>query len=134
MPSNGDVMVLKSDTTLRTCKSFTAQVQVLDHPGEIRVGYSPVGYIRTAHSAIKLLKINWKISKKTGNQKVENPDFLEQNESAEVVFEPCRPFVVETFANCEGLARLAVMEGSSVCQIGKIISVEFEEEITKTKK
>jgi elongation factor 1-alpha len=131
MPTNGDIMVLKSDTTLKACKSFTCQVQVLDHPGEIKVGYSPVGYIRTAHSAIRLAKINWKVSKKTNGQKIEDVLFLEQNEAAEVVFEPCQPFVVEKFELCEGLSRLAIMEGNSVCAIGKITAVEFVEDLKK---
>jgi elongation factor 1-alpha len=134
MPSGGDMMIKKSDTTLKPCETFTCQVQVLDHPGQIKVGYSPIGYIRTAHAAIKLEKINWKVGKSTGMQKVENPEFLEQNESAEIVFRPTRPFVAETFDKCEGLARLAVMEGGAICMIGKIISVTFAEETTVAKK
>jgi len=31
-------------------------------------------------------KINWKMGKKTGNQKLDNPPFLEMGESAEVEF------------------------------------------------
>lgn len=134
MPSGGDIMVRKSDTTLKPCETFTCQVQVLDHPGQIKAGYSPIGYIRTAHCAIKLEKINWKVGKSTGGQKVENPEFIEQNEAAEMVFRPTRPFVVETFDKCEGLARLAVMEGGAICMIGKITAVTFAEEVVAKKK
>ena len=134
MPSNGDIMIKKGDTTLKQCAKFTAQVQVLDHPGEIKPGYTPVGYIRTSHCALRLEKINKKMGKKTGGQWVEDPPHLEQNEAAEVVFVPQKPFVVESFENCEGLARLAVLEGGTVCMIGKVTNVEFAEAVVAKKK
>eukprot|EP00493_Phyllostaurus_siculus_P014883 UN15114 len=40
MPRVGDVMIGKADTSLKACANFTAQVQILDHPGELKVGYS----------------------------------------------------------------------------------------------
>lgn len=133
MPQSGDIMVKKGDNSLKQCARFTAQVQVLDHPGEIKPGYTPIGYIRTSHCALRLEKINWKVGKKTAGQKVEDPTHLEQNEAAEVVFAPQKPYVVESFDNCEGLARLAVLEGGTVCMIGKVTSVEFKEEEAKKK-
>lgn len=51
-------MVLKKDNTLKRAKSFTVQVQVLDHPGELKKGYKPIGCVKTAHSACKLTEIN----------------------------------------------------------------------------
>merc|ERR1719456_1989756 len=41
MPRTGDVMVYKKDGSLSTCADFVAQIQVLDIPGEIKIGYSP---------------------------------------------------------------------------------------------
>merc|ERR1712187_296225 len=46
MPRSGDVMVYKKDTTLGQTKEFDAQIQVLDIPNEIKVGYSPIGFVR----------------------------------------------------------------------------------------
>merc|ERR550539_1721851 len=46
MPRAGDVMVYKKDTTLGQTKEFDAQIQVLDIPNEIKVGYSPIGFVR----------------------------------------------------------------------------------------
>jgi len=65
----------------------------------------------------------WKIGKETGNQKLEDPISLKSNEMAEAVFEPQQPFVVDTFKNCEGLGRVALMEGASVIMLGKVVSV-----------
>jgi len=124
MPRVGDVMILKSDTSIGRVKSFVAQVQVLNHPGELKVGYCPIGFVRTGRSAVKMTKINWKIGKETGNQKQESPQNLKANEMAEVEFEPQQAFVLDTFKNCEGLGRIAIMEGNSVVMLGKVTKVE----------
>jgi elongation factor 1-alpha len=123
MPRVGDVMILKTDDTLGRADKFTAQVQVLNHPGELKAGYTPVGFVRTGRSALKMTEIKWKIGKETGNKKAENPVNLKANEMAEVVFEPQQPFVVDTFKNCEGLGRVAIMEGGGVVMLGKIVDV-----------
>lgn len=125
MPRSGDIMVLESDNTIGAVKSFTMQVKVMTHPGELRVGYSPIAFCRTSRSAVKMTEIKWKIGKSTGNKKLKDPKFLKANEMAEIVFEPLQPFVVDSFKNCEGLGRVAVMEGNSVVLLGKVISVEL---------
>jgi len=126
MPRVGDVMINKEDTSLKACANFTAQVQILDHPGELKVGYSPIAFIRTGRSATRIAKINWKIGKETGGAKMDNPPHLKANEMAEIVFEPQQPFVCEGFKSCEGLGRVAILEGASVVMLGKAISVEFK--------
>merc|ERR1712125_24432 len=99
MPRVGDVMVLKT-------------------------GYTPIGFVRTGRSAVKMTKIDWKIGKETGGQKLEDPPMLKANEVAQCTFEPQQPFVVDTFKNCEGLGRIAIMEGNTVVMLGKIVSIE----------
>jgi len=47
---------------------------------------------------------------------------------AECIFEPQQPFVVDAFKNCEGLGRVAIMEGASVIMLGKVVSLEFASE------
>jgi elongation factor 1-alpha len=124
MPRVGDVMILKSDNTVGRCKSFTAQVQVMNHPGELKAGYTPIAFVRTSRSAVKMTKIEWKIGKETGGAKAEDPANLKAGEVASVVFEPQQPFVVDSFANCEGLGRIAIMEGNTVVMLGKVSKIE----------
>lgn len=124
MPRAGDVMVYKEDKTLSAVKSFTAQVQTLDIPGEVKPGYSPIGFVRCGRSACKITKINWKIGKETGRKKMDNPHSLKANEAAEVVFEPIQPLVVDSFKNCEGLSRVAFLDGNAAVMLGKVITVE----------
>merc|ERR1711865_29808 len=104
MPRTGDVMVYKKDSTLGPADNFNAQIQVLDIPGEIKVGYSPIGFVRCGRAACRVAKVNWKIGKETGGKKMEDPHSLKLNEMAEVNFAPQQPLVVDTFKNCEGLS------------------------------
>jgi elongation factor 1-alpha len=121
MPRTGDVMVYKKDTTLGACDNFDAQIQVLDIPGEIKVGYSPIGFVRCGRAACRISKIGWKIGKETGGKKMEEPHSLKSNEMAEVTFAPQQPLVVDTFKNCEGLSRIAFLDGNGVVMLGKIV-------------
>jgi len=127
MPRTGDIMILKSDKTLNKTKNFTAQVQIMEHPGELKVGYSPIAFVRTARSSVRMSKINWKVGKETGGQKAADPPFVKANEMAELVFEPQQPFVVDLFKNCEGLGRVAILEGGTVVMLGKVVAIEAAE-------
>ena len=42
-------------------KDFTAQIQTLDIPGEVKAGYSPIGFVRCGRSACRITGINWKV-------------------------------------------------------------------------
>ncbi len=126
MPRVGDIMILKSDDSLKPAKRFTMQVKVLTHPGELKIGYCPIAFVRTSRSAVKLVKIDWKIGKSTGGKKLADPVFIKAGEMAQIVFEPQQPFVVDSFKNCEGLGRVAVLEGNSVVMLGKAINIEHE--------
>jgi len=121
MPRTGDVMIYKKDGTLKEVGTFTAQVQVLDHPGELKCGYTPVCFVRTGRSAVRMKQLVWKMGKETGGKKMEEPHCLKANEMAEVVFAPQQPLVVDSFKNCEGLSRVAIMEGNGVVMLGKVV-------------
>ena len=127
LPKTGDVMVLKSDSTLRTPKRFVCQVQMLDHPGELKPGYCPIIYCRTAKAPCKMVEIRWKKGKETGNKQVDNPPFIKTNEMACIVFEvdPKHPIVVDKFDSTEVLGRVAVMDGNQCVMLGRITDVEY---------
>jgi elongation factor 1-alpha len=124
MPQTGDVIVLKNDNSLPKVTKFTAQVQVLDHPGELKVGYTPIGFVRTSHAPCRIAAINWKVGKETAGQKMPNPPHIKANEMAEIVFTPVQPIALDSFDKCEGLARIAMMDGNSAVMLGKILKVE----------
>merc|ERR1712216_343756 len=117
------------DTSLGACDNFDAQIQVLDIPGEIKIGYSPIGFVRCGRSACRIAKMNWKIGKETGGKKMEDPHSLKSNEMAEVVFRPQQPLVVDPFKNCEGLSRIAFLDGNTAVMLGKVVSLVYKKDM-----
>merc|ERR1712191_38502 len=105
----GDIIYVQKDGDLKPIKSFTCIVAVQEHPGVLKPGYAPVIFCRTAKVACKMTKILWKMGKKTGGQKVENPPELSQYENAEVDFE-----------TCAALGRIAVMDSNRLKMLGKV--------------
>eukprot|EP00492_Amphilonche_elongata_P004498 TRINITY_DN487_c0_g1_i1.p1 TRINITY_DN487_c0_g1~~TRINITY_DN487_c0_g1_i1.p1 ORF type:complete len:224 (+),score=10.64 TRINITY_DN487_c0_g1_i1:99-770(+) len=104
MPRVGDVMIYKKDKSLSQVGQFTAQIQTLDIPGEIKAGYSPIGFVRCGRSACRATAFNFKVGKETGGKKMDNPHSLKSNEMAEVVFVPQQPLVVDSFKTARPVA------------------------------
>merc|ERR1712241_13294 len=102
--------------------------------GEIKVGYSPIGFERSGRSASRITKMVWKMGKETGGKKMEDPHSLKSNEMAEVTFEPQQPLVADSYKNCEGLSRVAFMDGNGVVMLGKVVSVEAKVDASAKKK
>merc|ERR1712166_30161 len=128
MPRSGDVMIYKKDTSLSAVRAFDAQIQVLDIPNEIKIGYSPIGFVRCGRAACRIAKVSWKMGKETGGKKMEDPHSLKSNEMAETFFQPQQPLVCDSFKNCEGLSRVAFMDGNGVVMLGKVVSCETKKE------
>merc|ERR1719413_266206 len=124
----GDIIYVQKDGDLKPIKTFTAIVAVQEHPGVLKPGYAPVIFCRTAKVACKMTKILWKMGKKTGGAKVENPPELSQYENAEVEFEPSAPLFVESFEQCAALGRIAVMDSNRLKMLGKVTGTVLKDE------
>merc|ERR1711991_59633 len=108
------------------------QAMVLDHPGPAARRLHADVLRRTSHVACRLMEIRFKAGKRsTGGQKVESPEFIEKGDTCELVWKPTKPFVVDDFKSCEGLSRVAMLEGSVVCMIGKVTKVNFVDDSKK---
>jgi elongation factor 1-alpha len=127
MPKPGDVIYLEKEGVLKPVKRFRAVVMVQEHPGQLKPGFSPLVHVRTAKSSCKMTEIAWKSSKKTGGEKVPNPQFIERGEQAEILFEPQQDLYLEKFTDCPGLGRIAVMDSNSLVMLGKVTDVEYKE-------
>merc|ERR1711988_896359 len=119
MPRGGDVMIYKKDGTLTQTAEFDAQIQVLDIPGEIKVGYSPIGFVRCGRAACRITKLKWKMGKETGGKKMEEPHSLKSNEMAQITMQPQQALVCDTFKNCEGLSRVPSWTGTASSCLGR---------------
>ena len=78
-------------------ESFEAQVIIMNHPGEIRVGYTPVLDCHTAHIACKFTEFLSKVDRRTGKEKTDKPEFIKNGDSAIVQLTPTKPFCVESY-------------------------------------
>jgi len=106
---------------------FTAQVIVLNHPGEIRQGYTPVLDCHTAHIACRFADIQQKIDRRTGKATEETPKCIKTGDAAMVRLEPTKPLCVETFKDYPPLGRFAVRDMRQTVAVGVIKGVTRKE-------
>merc|ERR1712200_370598 len=102
---------------------FTAQVIVLNHPGQICNGYSPVLDCHTAHIACKFNEIKDKVDRRTGKTTETNPKFIKSGDAGIVELTPSKPMCVEAFADFPPLGRFAVRDMRQTVAVGVIKSV-----------
>jgi len=102
---------------------FNAQVIVLNHPGQISNGYSPVLDCHTAHVACKFKEITQKMDRRSGKVLEENPKFVKSGDACMVTLEPSKPMCVEVFTEYPPLGRFAVRDMRQTVAVGVIKGV-----------
>jgi len=130
----GNVASDASNDPAKEAKSFTAQVIIMNHPGQISAGYSPVVDCHTAHVACRFDKINEKIDRRTGKKLEDNPKFVKSGDAAMVDMIPSKPMCVETFNEYAPLGRFAVRDMRQTVAVGIIKAVTKSDGKTKTTK
>merc|ERR1712013_186543 len=99
-------------------QDFTAQVIVLNHPGQVSNGYSPVLDCHTAHIACKFAEIKEKVDRRTGKSTEDNPKFIKSGDAAIVMLTPSKPMCVEPFSEFPPLGRFAVRDMRQTVAVG----------------
>ncbi|GIY41302.1 elongation factor 1-alpha [Caerostris darwini] len=112
------------DTPPKSTEEFTAQVIVLNHPGQISNGYTPVLDCHTAHIACKFREIKEKCDRRTGKKIEDNPKFIKSGDAAIVELVPSKPMCVETFTDFPPLGRFAVRDMRQTVAVGVIKAVK----------
>jgi len=123
----GNVASDSKNDPARGAKSFTAQVIVLNHPGEIGNGYSPVLDCHTAHIACKFQELLEKIDRRSGKKMEDFPKKVKSGDAAIVKMIPSKPMCVEPFSKYAPLGRFAVRDMRQTVAVGVVKSVELEE-------
>merc|ERR1712129_211849 len=138
---NEEVVFMPTHTAANACegKVFTIEMHHTRHetakPGD-NVGLNIKGLVKQNMPRVgdvmiykkdkslnQVGQFTFKVGKETGGKKMDNPHSLKSNEMAEVVFVPQQPLVVDSFKNCEGLSRIAFLDGNTAVMLGKVTTV-----------
>ena len=119
-------MVLSSaNQPIQGVRSFLAQIIILNHPGEIHAGYTPVfDFGNACHVACKFAELRQKIDRRSGKVLEKNPKMVKSGDAAMVICVPQKPLCVETYNQFSPLGRFAVRDMKQTVAVGVIKSVE----------
>ena len=111
------------DDAPAVAKEFDAQIVVLQHPGVITVGYTPVFHCHTSQVACTFLELTAKLDPATGQVAEENPDFLKTGNAAFVKVKPTKPMVIENAKKIPQMGRFAIRDMGQTVAAGLCIDV-----------
>jgi elongation factor 1-alpha len=120
----GNVCSDSKNDPAKEAASFNAQVIVLNHPGQIGAGYTPVLDCHTAHIACKFAELIEKIDRRTGKVMEASPKFVKSGDAAIVKLVSQKPICVESYSDYPPLGRFAVRDMRQTVAVGVIKSVE----------
>nr|P27592.1 RecName: Full=Elongation factor 1-alpha; Short=EF-1-alpha [Onchocerca volvulus]AAA29416.1 elongation factor [Onchocerca volvulus] len=123
----------KNDPAKET-KMFTAQVIIMNHPGQISAGYTPVLDCHTAHIACKFAELKEKVDRRSGKKVEDNPKSLKSGDAGIIDLIPTKPLCVETFTEYPPLGRFAVRDMRQTVAVGVIKNVDKSEGVGKVQK
>ncbi|KNC98079.1 translation elongation factor EF-1, subunit alpha [Spizellomyces punctatus DAOM BR117] len=120
----GMVVSNPKDEPAKEAASFIAQIIILELPGRIEVGYTPVIDVHTSHVACKFDELIEKVDRRSGRTIAEHPKFLQMGDAAIVKLKPTKPLVVEAYADYPALGRFAMRDMRVTIAVGIVKSVE----------
>lgn len=109
-------------------ESFTAKIQVLNHPSVITAGYTPVFHLHTAQVACEFTELLQRLDPRTGKVAEENPQTLKTGDAAVVRITPKRPLVIERYKDFPQLGRFAVRDMGQTVAAGVVDEVKKKAE------
>merc|ERR1711934_825039 len=114
--------------------SFNSQVIVMEHPGQISNGYTPVLDCHTAHIACKFQEITEKLDRRTSKKTEDFPKFVKKGDACMANLVPTKPMCVEAFKAYAPLGRFAVRDMRQTVAVGVIKEVEKSDKAGKVTK
>uniref|UniRef100_A0A0N5AZE6 Elongation factor 1-alpha n=1 Tax=Syphacia muris TaxID=451379 RepID=A0A0N5AZE6_9BILA len=130
----GSVCSDSKNDPAKESRSFTAQVIIMNHPGQIQAGYTPVLDCHTAHIACKFAELKEKVDRRSGKKVEDNPKFLKSGDAGIIELVPTKPLCVETFTEYPPLGRFAVRDMRQTVAVGVIKAVDKTEGAAKVTK
>uniref|UniRef100_A0A286XMM7 Tr-type G domain-containing protein n=1 Tax=Cavia porcellus TaxID=10141 RepID=A0A286XMM7_CAVPO len=121
---HGNVAGDSTNDPLMEAAGFTAQVIILNHPGQIGADYASVLDCHTAHIACKFAELKEKIDYRSGKKPEDGPKFLKAGDAAIIDMVPGKPMCVESFSDYPHLGCFAVRDMRHTAAMGVIKAVD----------
>jgi elongation factor 1-alpha len=106
---------------IRHDETFVGQIQLMDIPKAVGVGYTPVFHAHTAQVAVRFVDLLEKIK---GGEKTPNPPFLQTGDAALIRFAPTKPMALETNDDFPELSRFAIRDMGKTVAAGVCFKIE----------
>ena len=108
-------------TFVRHDETFVGQIQLMDIPKAVSVGYTPVFHAHTAQVAVKFMDLLEKTNK---SGKEANPSFLKTGDACLIRFQPNKPMAIEQMDTFPELSRFAIRDMGKTVAAGVCIKIE----------
>lgn len=108
-------------TFVRHDETFVGQIQLMDIPKVVSVGYTPVFHAHTAQVAVKFMELLEKTSKAG---KEPNPSFLKTGDACLIRFQPTKPMAIEQMDTFPELSRFAIRDMGKTVAAGVCLKIE----------
>ena len=124
----GHVASDASNQPASAVSSFEAQLIIMNHPGSISVGYSPIIDCHTTHVGCVVTRIKEKRSMNGDGKEVveKDPESVQNGDTCIVELQPTKPMCVEPFADFPPLGRFSVRDMRQTVAVGIIKSITRE--------
>jgi elongation factor 1-alpha len=106
---------------VRHDEHFVGQIQLMDIPKAVSIGYTPVFHAHTAQVAVKFMELLEKTNK---NGKEANPSFLKTGDACLIRFQPTKPMAIESMDKFPELSRFAIRDMGKTVAAGVCIKIE----------
>ena len=108
-------------TFVRHDETFVGQIQLMDIPKAVSVGYTPVFHAHTAQVAVRFQELLEKTNKAG---KEANPSFLKNGDACLIRFQPTKPMSIEQMDTFPELSRFAIRDMGKTVAAGVCLKIE----------
>ena len=104
---------------VRHDETFVGQIQLMEIPKAIGVGYTPVFHAHTAQVAVRFVELL-----ENSKTKEANPAFLKTGDAALVRFAPTKPMAIEQMDTFPELSRFAIRDMGKTVAAGVCLKID----------
>lgn len=116
----GSVASSCENDPVKETKEFLGHIVILNYPGKITAGYTPILDCHNARMACKFQRLHQKLDRQSGTVIEENPAVATNGDAIIATVIPSKPLCVEPFSSCPSLARFVVRDWRQTVAVGVV--------------